>query len=82
MQELLKGFQQIRVSRKTFGEVHENIKELIHKNNPVMFSMGCQFASVNDLLWLLLHSEFALGWISCSLCHSRQAYTTNHLVHF
>ena len=82
VQELAKGFQQIRSGGFFFGDVQNNVRNLLHHANPMSFPNGHQFASVNELIRVLFDTKFPSGWIACPSCHRRQAYNTNSSLHF
>ena len=69
LQELVKGFQEVRINRTRFIDVHKKVHELIYKAKPNTFPNGMNYASVHELVQPLLPREFDPGWIVCSSCH-------------
>lgn len=82
MHKLVKGFQDIRIHRLSFENVHDSIRQHLHMNNPTMFSLGPNFASVNDLLHAMIVEQIPAGWLNCTTYNTRLAIDHGYSIHF
>ncbi|KAG6376623.1 hypothetical protein JVT61DRAFT_1606 [Boletus reticuloceps] len=80
--KLVKGFQDVRICRLNFNNVRDSVRGIIHANNPNLFPLGPNFASVNDLLRTLLVEQIPAGWLMCPICHTRLAIDHGNSIHF
>ncbi|KAF8133024.1 hypothetical protein EV363DRAFT_1162963, partial [Boletus edulis] len=82
LQQLVKGFQDIRVGRFDFEHVRNEVHNVIHTNNPNSFPLGHNFASVNDLLRTMFIEQIPVGRLTCSICHSNIVIDHGYSIHF